>query len=417
MMSERSPAAVSPLPRSATNAIRRAARVFPVIVLRGPRQSGKSTVAAAFARDDGRIVESFDDPRTSQAFRDDQDGFVRRGKPMVLDEVQREPGVMLALKRAVDAMGTRRRPGHYLVTGSANLLLMRQVADSLAGRAAYINLWPMTRRERLGRGATGRWSAFFDSVPEEWPRLAEADDAPRDSWRDLVRLGGFPEPALAPTDFPIGQWTSAYIQTYLNRDLRDLAELGSTVDFHRLMQAAVVRLGSLTNQTQLGLDVQLPQTRVRSYLNLLEISFQLVRLQAFVLGRRKRLIKSPKLYWNDPALAMHLGGVSDPTGAHFENLVLIDLLAWRETRTSWPQIGYWRTSAGHEVDFVIEAPQRLLPIEVKTSRSVAPGDLKGMPTFLDEYGKRAPGGLVLYEGDDVRALGRNVFAVPWWRVM
>jgi len=134
-------------------------------------------------------------------------------------------------------------------------------------------------------------------------------------------------------------------------------------------------------------------------------------------NRTKRLIKAPKLYWCDTAFALHLSGESQLRGAHFENLVLLDLLAWRDLQTPRPEVLYWRTAAGAEVDFVIEAGKRLLPIEVKTSARVLPADAKGLEAFLDEYGDRSEGGLLLYDGDEVFPLTRRVLAVPWWRVL
>ena len=406
----------STFPRAARSVVERAGRAMPVVVLRGPRQSGKSTLAAELAGEQGREIVTFDDPESAIQFQANQDRFVRRDAPMVFDEVQREPQVMLALKRAVDAMGTRRKPGHYLVTGSADLLLMRQVEDSLTGRAAYVNLWPMTCAELRGEGRAGRWDILWEHPVAEWARLLDGDEHQTD-WRHAVRRGGFPTPALASDPAVKEAWPQAYIETFLNRDLRDLADLGATVDFHRVMKAAAARVGSLVNQSQIGVDVQLPQPRVRSYLNLMEISFQIVRLEAYLWGQRHRLIKSPKLYWNDPALGMFMGGRHEPAGADFENLVMIDLLTWKQSQLNRPDLAYWRTTTGHEVDFVVSTPQRVLPIEVKTSRDVGYSDIKGMHAFLDAYDSQCPGGVVLYDGTTVKSLTPRILAVPWWKVL
>ena len=405
-------------PRLAAADVDKALATFPVVVIRGPRQSGKSTLAKQLAAAEERSLFTFDDFRTRQAFRADEDAFLQSAKRMVLDEVQREPGVMLALKRAVDAMETAREPGRYLVTGSANLATMHQVADALTGRAAFVTLWPLTRRERLGLTLAGRWSAFLDAPSSEWPEIAKADTAPAADWRTECAVGGFPVPALHLRDTEErDHWHRQYFESFLERDLRDLSKIDEVVDFRRLMQAAALRVGGLLNHTEIGRDVGLKQQRARSYLNLLETAYQAIRVPAYAVNRGKRLIKSAKLYWIDPALALRVAQETEPRGAHFENLVLLDLLAWAESRGDRPQICHWHTSDQYEVDFVVETAQRLLPVEVKTSRSLSTKDLKGLRIFLDEHPHKAAGGLVLYDGDDVFWMGANILAVPWWKVI
>ena len=183
------------------------------------------------------------------------------------------------------------------------------------------------------------------------------------------------------------------------------------------MRAAALRVGQLLNQTELGRDVALAQPTVHRWLNLLETSYQLVRLPAYAVNRTKRLIKSPKLYWADVGLGMHLSGLAEPEGAQLENLVLCDLLAWRDARLERAELGYWRTSLGEEVDFVIEAGDRLLPIEVKATTRPRLDDAVHLRTFRAEYGERARAGLLLHAGPDTRWLAPDVLAVPWWQVL
>jgi len=179
-------------------------------------------------------------------------------------------------------------------------------------------------------------------------------------------------------------WFSGYVQTYLERDLQALRAVENLADFRRVMRAACLRIGTLLNQTELGRDVGISQPQVHRFMNLMEASYQAVRLPAYSVNRTRRLIKAPKFYWSDTALALHLAGESEPRGAHLENLVLTDLLAWRDGQRQRPDILYWRTAAGQEVDFVVETPKRLLPIEVKTAARVTPADAKGLETFLDD---------------------------------
>ena len=207
------------------------------------------------------------------------------------------------------------------------------------------------------------------------------------------------------------------MRTYLERDLQALSSISALPDFRRLMRAACMRMGQLVNQTELGRDVALPQPTVHRYLNLLETSYLLVRLPAYAVNRTKRLIKSPKLFWGDTGVAMHLTQETEPRGAHQENLVLHDLMAWRDSKIERVELFYWRTSVGEEVDFVVEAGDRLLPIEVKSTARPRYRDAAHLRTFRAEYGERARPGLLLHAGELLDWLTPDVLAAPWWRVM
>ena len=398
---------------------------FPVVVVTGARQTGKSTLAREL-EGDARTYLTLDDYSVlDQALRAPEalinaggfssgfsDGFDRTGPPLTLDEIQRAPDLLLTVKRAVDA---RRTPDRFLLIGSANLDLMRGVSGTLAGRAVYVTLWPMTRREAEGEGCAGSWDILVDESPGRWLE-ALADTAPvtSSSWEELVARGGYPFPALqldAHSDREA--WFEAYLRTYLERDLRQLAAIDNLVGFQRIVRAVSHRLGSLMNQASLARDAGLPPTTAQRYLHLLETSYQLLRVEAYSVNRTKRLVKSPKLYWCDPGLALHLAGETIPGGAHLENLIACDLFAWRETRSRRPNILFWRTSKGAEVDFVIETPQALVPMEVKSSRTVRVSDARHLQTFMDEYGDRVPAGILTYAGRRTYWLTDRVLAVPW----
>lgn len=410
------------LSRAAASLLANALRTVRVVVVTGPRQAGKSTFVEHHPGLEGRPYISLDDPATLRRARANPEAFVRSELRMIIDEVQREPDLILAIKSVVD----RQRPqvrGQFVLTGSANLLMMKRIGDSLAGRAFYLRLWPMTRREQLGLGRTGDWDRFFQKDVKTWLDLVRADTAPRASWQEQAARGGFPDVAVTDGGLPPDSrtlWFDGYVQTYLERDLRDLAVVADLGDFQRLMQAAALRIGNLLNQSELGRDVKLPAMTVHRHLNLLETSYQIVRLPPYAVNRTKRLIKTPKLYWNDPALALHLaldGADGAPSGAHFENLVLCDLLAWRDTHVPRAEVTYWRTAHGHEVDFVLELRRELVGVEVKANGRPALADVPGLRAFLDEHPKSARGGVVLHGGDDSYWLDDKIIAVPWWRVM
>jgi predicted AAA+ superfamily ATPase len=172
----------------------------------------------------------------------------------------------------------------------------------------------------------------------------------------------------------------------------------------------------MLNQSEIGRDLGLPQPTIHRWLNLFEISYQLVRLPAYSVNRTKRLMKSPKVYWADTGLALFLAG-SGATGAALENIVLGDLLAWRDAHLEQAEVLYWRATTGEEVDFVIEAGGQLLPIEVKSSARARIQDGRHIQTFQHEYGKASRAGLVLHTGNTVEWLAPRVLAAPWWRVL
>ncbi len=406
--------AMKTLPRLVEPALAERLRVMPAVVVTGARQTGKSTLAAERVPG-ARRYASLDDLDVLDAARRDPEALVGGSGAVTLDEVQREPALLAAVKRAIDR---DRKPGRFLLTGSANLLLMRQISESLAGRASYLALWPMTRREQRGEGRAGRWEELLAARDDEWLDLLEAGAGESEDWRAVARRGGFPTPALQLKNAKERAiWFDGYVRTYLERDLQDLASISALPDFRRLMRAACLRLGQLVNQTELGRDVSLPQATVHRWLNLLETSYQLVRLPAYAVNRTKRLIKAPKVYWGDTGVALHLAESEEPAGSHLENLVLHDLLAWRDARLDRAEIGYWRTASGEEVDFVIETGGRLLPIEVKAGARPRLADARHLRTFRKEYGRKARAGLLLHSGSGLEWLAPDVLAAPWWRVL
>jgi predicted AAA+ superfamily ATPase len=404
------------LPRAAAPAIQHAMRVSPVVVVLGARQTGKTTLVRSLPQLAKRPYLTLDDFDLRAQAVADPEAVVDRAPALVIDEVQRARDLLIAVKRAVD-LDMKRKPGRFVLTGSANLLMMEQISETLAGRATYTTLWPFTRRERLGQGRTGVWSELVSSKFSRWRDVVAESTGTEEDWKVATQIGGFPIPAHVLTDAEArATWFSGYVQTYLERDLQALRAVENLPDFRRLMRAACLRIGDLLNQTALGRDVGISQPQVHRFMNLMETSYQAVRLNAYSVNRTKRLIKAPKLYWCDTALALFLGGESESRGAHLENLVLIDLLAWRDIQPRRPEVLYWRTASGEEVDFVIETSLRTLPIEVKAATRLSPSDARGLEAFVQEYPDTSDGALLLYGGAEILPLTARVLAVPWWRV-
>jgi predicted AAA+ superfamily ATPase len=405
----------SALPRLLARPLADALRVMPAVVVTGARQTGKSTLVSELAPVDDRLYLTLDDLDVMEQAAAAPADLVARAPRMTLDEIQRAPSLLHAIKRAIDQKRTR---GRFVLTGSANLLLMRNVSESLAGRATYLTLWPMTRREQLGLGRAGIWDELLAASDDDWVDVIRADRVAADDWKALARRGGYPTAALElQTADDRATWFAGYVRTYLERDLQEISSVTALPDLRRLMRAACLRIGQMLNQTELGRDVALPQPTVHRYLNLLETSYQLVRIPAYAVNRTKRLIKTPKLYWADTGLAMHLAGIDEPEGPQLENLVLNDLLAWRDSRTKPAEVLYWRTATGEEVDFVLEVDRKVIPIEVKATARPRVDDAKHLKSFREEYKTRARPALLLHTGDRVEWLAPGILAAPWWRVI
>ncbi len=408
---------IEALPRLLEPALVAALRRFPVVVLTGARQTGKTTLVASGALAKDRTFRPLDDYDVLERALQHPELLVQEAERLTLDEVQRAPGMLLAIKRAVDQS---RDPGRFLLAGSANLLMMRRVSESLAGRAVYLTLWPMTEAEKQGRPEAGPWDGWLAAPDVRGVRKRTAPGPAVGDWASRILAGGYPVPALAAEQAEREQWFDGYVRTYLERDLQDIASISSLADFRRLMRLAALRVGQMLNQSELGRDAALPQATAHRYLNLLETSCQIVRLPAYAVSRSKRLVKTPKLYWTDTGLAAHLAGMTERVrsreaevpGAFFENLILTQMLAWRETVVPRPEIYYWRTHGGIEVDFVIEAGRRLLPVEVKSGHRVRPEDIRGLQAFLDEHSRAAPFGILLYGGGEALLLAERLVAVP-----
>jgi hypothetical protein len=395
-----------------TRTVREALSSFPVVVVTGARQTGKSTLIRYLLGPPGREYRTLDDLDLLERASREPESVVGSGRPLTLDEIQRSPELLLAIKRAVDDGG---RPGQFLLSGSANLALMGRVSETLAGRAVYLTLHPLTLGERAGKGTAAAWETLLED-----PSRMEGEHPPITALAEKLLAGGFPAPALAAKASDRLRWFDGYVRTYVERDLQALASIHNLVDFRRLMRAAVLRSGNVMNQSELARDVGLPQATAHRYLDLLETSCLLHRLPAYAVNRTKRLIKAPKLYFCDTGLAAFLAAVrsgpelarSNLGGALLENLVLTDLLAWREQQLPRPEVLYWRTTAGDEIDLVIETPDRLLPVEVKAASRVRQGDLKSLRVFLEQYDSLAPHGIVLYGGRAAEQLGKRIWAIP-----
>ncbi len=411
------------IPRMQASRLRAALGAMRVVVLTGARQTGKTTLAQRIGNEEGRHYLTLDRPEILDLSASDPEALWEGVERVTLDEVQRSPGLLLHVKRAVDADP---RPGRFLLTGSANLLLMRAVSESLAGRAAYVTLPPLTRAEQLGHPGAAVLRELLASADgaDAIGRLRRFPFGSRPKAYRVIFDGGFPEVLKLGDDDAKNIWREGYVASYLERDLRDLARVAGLADYVRLIKLSALRSGQVLNIDGLARDAGLAPSTARRYLNLLEVSWLIRRLPAYTPGRSQRLIKSPKLFFLDSGLAAHLCGLTTATalkaspliGSLAETSLLQHLAAYCDVLEGSPRIYYWRTTSGREVDFVIEQGARVLPIELKLTRTIGRGALRGLHAFLDTYTDRAPYGVVLFGGEEVLPVARNIIAIPWWMV-
>lgn len=387
----------------------------PVVLIHGARQTGKTTLAREVSSHaPARRYLTLDDATTLGAARADPDGFVAAlDGPVVLDEVQRAPELFRAIKAAVDR---DRAHGRFLMTGSANVLLLPKLSESLAGRLEIITLWPLSQGE-----LSGRIEKFIDTAFGArfiGGRVVERSGA--SVWDRLLR-GGYPEPLTRAEDARRDAWFASYISTILQRDVRDLANIDGLSDLPRLLTLLASRVGGLLNFADLSRSLSLPQSTLKRYFALLEATFLVLTLPAWSNNQGLRLTKAPKLMLADTGLAAHLLGM-DPhrlkadgnaRGLLLENFVAMELIkqaTWSATRV---KAYHFRTVAGKEVDLVLEdSAGRVVGIEVKSAMSVDSGDFGGLRALREAAGEKFVRGIVLHDGGETVGFGTDMFAVP-----
>jgi predicted AAA+ superfamily ATPase len=400
--------------RTIEGVLKRAAREFPAVVLLGPRQSGKTTILRHLFGGKYEYV-SLEPPDVREAAVRDPRGFLEmHAPPVIFDEAQYAPELLPYVKERIDA--DRGRRGQYLLTGSQNLMLGERVTESLAGRAAILRLLPLSRREAVGQpGAPLPWEAGAK-------RTVRPGIATEELWKSFLR-GGYPELAGAPKRDP-GLWHGSYVQTYLERDVRSLRQIGDLSQFQSFLRALAARTAQLLNLADLARDLGVALNTIKAWISVLEATYQVIVLRPYFVNMGKRLVKTPKVYFTDVGTLCYLTGLKDPAhaaagpmgGPILETAVVTEVYKTFVHRGEEPQLYFWRTSTGREVDLVVETAGGLIPLEVKLSATPRAAMAASIQTFQEDFGDRALPGYVIHpggEGGGRQPLVPRVAALPF----
>jgi predicted AAA+ superfamily ATPase len=398
------------LQREIRVAAAQAIKSMPVVVITGMRQTGKTTFLQNDPLFKNHRYVSLDEFATLQTALSQPEALIDSEDRLCIDEAQKAPALLTAVKRAVDR---RRTPGRFILSGSANFALLKGMSESLAGRAVYLNLQPFSRRETDGRIQEMPFLVKL-LTEQDGPHVSRGDAV---ATADILRGGMPPVHRVSPADAAV--WFRGFEQTYVERDVRDLARVDDLLGFRTVIKLAALRSGQVLNMSQLARDAHLPVATTTRYLQLAETSFLFRRLAPFLRNRSSRLIKTPKLYVTDSGLAAHLADVEtmetgdeEPMrGPLFETYALQNMSSILDAHLPGASISYWHVQGRHEVDFIIEHKKSCIAVELKAAARWTEGDLASLKTFL-EATPFCHTGILAYNGTQTARLAKNLWAVP-----
>ena len=394
------------IPRTLEPVLRRAAGNYPIVTLTGPRQSGKTTLARMTFPD--HAYASLEDPDQREFAMTDPRGFLAqfRGR-VILDEVQRTPDLFSYIQTISDSKGTK---GQYVLTGSQSFLLMRTISQSLAGRAAVLHLLPFSWSELQGRPPLS-----LASIGRKTPTRSEP---PKADLMDVLFTGFYPR--IHDVRLPPQDWLANYYRTYVERDVRELLNVGDLEAFGRFIGLCAGRNGQLLNLSSLANDCGISHPTARRWISVLEASFLVLLLRPHHRNFNKRLVKSPKLYFLDTGLLTYLLRIRSPDelrthsarGSIFESFVVSELMKNALHRGEEPDLYFWRDSVGHEVDLLLDHGAEIVPIEIKSGATLVDDFFAGLRYWLNLAGTPDGSAALVYGGDQsVRRSG--VVAYSW----
>lgn len=381
--------------------------VFPVVLLCGARQVGKSTLVLSLCEH----YITLDDITQLDGARADPKRFIQDlPRPIVIDEIQKAPELLPAIKEEVDR---KRKNGDFLLTGSANLLGYKKVTESLAGRMGVMELLPLSCREMANRADANLADDLFSA---EWPNNKTPQSG--NLLLDSLLQGGYPELQRIHTQRGRNLWFSSYVSTYIERDVRDIGELRHIDRFIHLLNILAPRSATLLNKAELSRTAGIEQKTLTNYLSLLEMVFQIKRIQPYSTNLGKRFVKSPKLFFTDSGVLCHLLGLnsketlrnSSHYGAILETFVFTELLKAVQYSESPTRLWHYRTSDQHEIDLLIERDGKVIPVEIKAAKTVRKKDFKHIED-LQSRNSTVKNGVIFYQGEQLVPFGKN-YAMP-----
>ena len=396
--------------RDIAPAVEAGLKEMPVVIVTGLRQAGKSTFLQndSFLRN--RKYYTLDDFETLERVKRNPESLISGEDSITIDEAHKTPELLTLIKREVDK---RRKPGRFLLSGSANFHLLKNATESLAGRAIYLTLAPMTRRELKGTLDRAPFIKSFFEKPH-----ADSDQKFKPIRAQEILEGGMPAVCLKEISDP-SIWFKGYEQTYLERDIRSLSQVGDLILFRNFLQLSSLRTGQMFKQSELARDAKMNTAMTSRYVSLLETSFLIYRLPPYLRNRASRLIKAPKLFFTDSGIACHLAGIRNDKqleedalkGALLETYIASNLMGILSAQ--WPEakLYYWHIQGRHEVDFVISEGRKTLAIEVKWSSRWTDRDLNNLKIYMKSDSK-CVGGILAYNGTKAIPLDSRIWAIP-----
>jgi predicted AAA+ superfamily ATPase len=399
--------------RKITPRIKEALKDTPAIIINGARQTGKSTLAKSLIGPafDAQYL-SFDNNNTLAHAKLDPVGFISElAGPVILDEIQRTPELFLSIKHAIDQ---NRKPGQFLLTGSANILSLPKLGDSLTGRVELFELWPLSQEEIGEKESSFLQNAFGDKP------IRKVEPIKKTALQKRIFSGSFPEAIIRPTNRQEA-WFESYIDTLLQRDIRNISDIHGLAKLPKLVSILATRSAKLLNLSDIAASTSIPYATLSRYIDVLEATYLIQLIPAWSSNLGLRLVKAPKLLINDTGLLASILGINDERlekdpslfGSLLETFVGMELKKLISYNSERIGLYHFRTLALHEVDFVLEKKNGdLVGIEVKASSSISQSDLKGLKNLAESTKQKFKRGIVLYGGEEVLPLGEKLLAIP-----
>jgi predicted AAA+ superfamily ATPase len=409
------------IPRKITEDILKRFKYRNIIAITGARQTGKTTLCRKILPEllPGNFEYFlFDDPEERIRFKNNGIKILENlnSDTIILDEVQKIPAIFEQIKYASEKDNSKK----FIITGSSHLLLLNNIKETLAGRISVFNLFPFSIFEVIKSKNNILDKIVFsentEKILKEFLCMTSEDRRELISIAEkLLYFGGFPKVWNINDENEKFSWLKDYKTTFIERDLIDIGGFVNLENFIIVQKLLALRTSQLLNISEVAKEAGVSVNTVKNYLNILKLGFQSYTLTPFFANIKKRIVKSPKLYFVDNGvLKSILGREHLSTGALFENFVFSELLKWKESTSKEVELFFFRTSAGFEVDFIIKTENNLIPIEVKSGINVDNKSARNIKKFLNEFSTEAKLGLIIYKGKEIKQIEKNIIAIPFW---